>query len=367
MRDRLDLALDGAGLALWDYDVRSGDVYLGPHWNEMLGGERVEVTTGVATLQKMMHPDDAGQVSKLMRDIVRGSSDSYRAEHRVQMVDGRWKWIESHGKVVARDAHGVAVRMTGINADISERKEVERLKSEFVATVSHELRTPLTAIIGGLGMVRSDVLGSVPADARPLLDMAYQNSERLRDLINNILDLEKMDSGVMNHEAQVIDVADTLRRAAALNQAYAQTLSVRFELDLPAEQPQVQADPDRLMQVLTNLLSNAAKFSPKNESVTLSCRIAGDNVRIGIRDRGPGIPQDFRGRIFGKFAQADSSDTRQKGGTGLGLSIAKSLVERMRGTIDYVSESGRGTTFFVELPLYGVVATATRAEPSRTT
>ena len=364
-RDRLDLALEGAGLALWDYDIVRGDVYLGAHWNEMLGGAHEEKTTSITELPKMMHPEDAPHVIKLVREVVRGTSDSYRAEHRVQMISGEWKWIESHGKVVVRDKQGLALCMTGINADISERKQVERLKNEFVATVSHELRMPLTAILGGLGMIKDKVFGDIPADARTLLEMAYKNGERLRDLINNILDIEKMESGVMDYKPASVDVVEALQKAAGLNQAYAHTFSVRFEVDLPADRPFIHADPDRLLQVLTNLLSNAAKFSPRNGVVTLSCRSAGDYVRIEIRDRGPGILQDFRARIFSKFAQADSSDTRQKAGTGLGLSIAKAIVQKMRGHIDYASEPDRGTVFFVEFPRHADPATAAQPDHLR--
>lgn len=135
----------------------------------------------------------------------------------------------------------------------------------------------------------------------------------------------------MNHTAEVIDVVNRLRRAAELNRAYAQTLSVHFEPDLPADRPQVQAHPDRPMPALTNLLSKPAEFSPKNGSVTQSCRIAGKKVRIEIDDRGPGIPPDFRGRSFGKFARAESSVARQMRSTGLGLSLDKSRVEKCGG------------------------------------
>lgn len=365
-RERLNLALEGAGLALWDYDVQSGEVFLGAHWNEMLGGARSETTTTIAALQAKMHPEDAAAVLKLVRDVVRGGRDDYRTEHRVRTIGGEWKWIESHGKVVARDGRGIALRMTGTNADISERKQVERMKNEFVATVSHELRTPLTAMIGGLGMVKDNVFGDIPEGAKPLLEMAYQNGERLRDLISNILDMEKMASGAMSNSPAPVDVADILRRAVALNQAYAETLSVRFRLDLGTEGAKVHADPDRLMQVLTNLLSNAAKFSPRGETVTLSCKAAAGVVTIAVHDSGPGIPAAFRSRIFGKFAQADSSDTRRKGGTGLGLSIAKALVEKMQGRIYFESEAGRGTTFFVELPQLACASAAARDDSMRT-
>ena len=252
--------------------------------------------------------------------------------------------------------------MTGTNADITERKAVERMKSEFVANVSHELRTPLTAIIGSLGVIQSDMLDEVPQHIKVFLDMAAQNSERLASLINDILDTEKIESGLMSLELRPVPVGVFLQQALSLNRAFADKLGVRFELKQPVPEASLRADSDRLMQVITNLLSNAAKFSPTGASVAISARQIDNQIRISVSDCGPGVPEEFRDRIFQKFAQADASSTRPKGGTGLGLSISKALVEKMGGSIGYDSVAGQGATFYFELPQWRERGALTAAE-----
>jgi signal transduction histidine kinase len=182
------------------------------------------------------------------------------------------------------------------------------------------------------------------------LGMAKQNSERLATLINDILDIEKIESGRMEFRLDPIAIRPLLERAVALNAPYAEKLGVRFELGT-AEDAITSGDEDRLLQVLTNLMSNGAKFSPKGSAVTVSGLTRDGFVRVAVADQGPGVPEEFRDRIFGKFAQADGSDTRSKGGTGLGLSISRAIVEKLGGKMDYESTPGKGATFYFELPL----------------
>jgi len=234
--------------------------------------------------------------------------------------------------------------------DMSERRRVEQMKSEFVSTVSHELRTPLTSIAGSLGLLAGGAAGDLPERAGRLVGIAHANSQRLVRLINDILDVEKIESGQMTFAMEAVDVADLARRALDAMQGLAAELGVKLTLDAP--QPvQVRGDADRLTQVLTNLLSNAAKFSPKGASVEMSVsRLDRGRVRLSVRDHGPGVPEAFRGRIFTKFAQADGSDTRRLGGTGLGLAICREIVERHGGRISFDSPPGEGATFHVDLP-----------------
>jgi signal transduction histidine kinase len=303
----------------------------------------------VAELQATVHPDDLPQISGQITDLVQGWLPFYHAEHRVRTATG-WRWISSRAKVVERDADGRALRVAGTNLDITESKEVERIKAEFVSTVSHELRTPLTALIGSLGLLDRQVAGKLAPDAAMFLGMARQNSERLAALINNILDIEKIESGRMEFRLEALALRPLLERAVSLNAPYAQKLSVRFELGA-VDDAVVSGDPDRLLQVLTNLMSNGAKFSPAGTAVTVSAAVRDDNARVSVADSGPGVPEEFRDRIFGKFAQADGSDTRSKGGTGLGLSISRAIVEKLGGKLDYESVPGRGATFYFDLPL----------------
>ncbi|HKT76502.1 MAG TPA: ATP-binding protein [Sphingobium sp.] len=234
--------------------------------------------------------------------------------------------------------------------DITERKRVERLKSEFVATVSHELRTPLTSIAGSLGLLAGGAGGEVGERAQRLITIAHNNAERLVRLINDILDLEKIDSGRMTFKNQLIDLAAFLAQAAEVNRGFAERYQVRLELEAAEGPAYVWADPDRLMQVLTNLISNAVKFSPAGEAVEIILRPSRTTHRISICDHGPGIDEGFRQRIFSRFAQADSSDSRAKGGTGLGLSIVREIATRLGGSVSFDTEAGKGTHFHVDLP-----------------
>ena len=239
----------------------------------------------------------------------------------------------------------------GIVRDISEGKKIERMKNEFVSTVSHELRTPLTSIQGSLGLLIGGAVGEIPAPARQLLGIAHNNCERLVRLINDILDVEKIESGHIHFNMGLYALMPLVHQAIEATQPFAMQFQVTFKLQLPdSEAPLcVLADPDRLVQVIVNLLSNAAKFSPAGGTVDVIVKAHGASIRLSVIDRGCGIAQEFRGRIFQKFAQADASDSRQKSGTGLGLSISKAIVEKLGGRIDFESQDGLGSEFFVDL------------------
>jgi PAS domain S-box-containing protein len=347
-RERLALAIEGSNQALFDWDVRTGKVALNEQWSRITGAPTV-VTT-VRKLAALVHPEDLKHVLQRTRDLLRGRRPFYHTEHRVRTAVGDWRWISSRAKVVERDRDGHPARVAGSNLDITERKEMERLKNEFIATVSHELRTPLTSVVGALGLLKREAAGKLPASAAMFLGMAQQNSERLAALINDILDIEKIESGSIRLHLASVAVAPLLERAVSLNAPYAAQFDVRFELQ-PLPDVAVSGDADRLLQVMTNLLSNAAKFSPAGSAVAVSCAVRDRVVRIAVTDQGPGVPKEFRSRIFQKFAQADGGDTRQKGGTGLGLSICKAIIDRLGGTIGYASAPGQGATFYFDLPL----------------
>ena len=236
-----------------------------------------------------------------------------------------------------------------LQSDILQLREYEQLKSDFVSTVSHELRTPLTSMRGALGLVLNGTAGTLPPQAQELLRIANQNTERLIRLINDILDIEKIESGTITVRRERCDLRAILDTTIAGVHGYAVEHDVRVVLDAP-ETAQVMGDQDRLIQVFTNLLSNAIKFSPAGGEVTVAVEIDGDLARVSVRDRGAGIPTEFQARIFGKFQQAERSSSRRHGGTGLGLAIARAIVERHDGNISFRTEHGVGTTFVVELP-----------------
>ncbi len=231
------------------------------------------------------------------------------------------------------------------------RKLQLRLRDEFISMVSHELRTPLTSIRGALGLINAEALGKLPAKAKAMVQIAYQNSERLVQIINDILDMEKINSGGLEIRIGAVTVADFLQEALAINHAYGVKHQVRFVLETAPAGLQMAADPDRMMQVMANLLSNAAKFSPPGSAVRVRAREHNKLVRIEVEDYGTGIPEAFRERVFEKFAQADSSSSRRFDGTGLGLSITRKLVEAMEGTIGFSTIADQGTIFYFEVPL----------------
>jgi signal transduction histidine kinase/CHASE1-domain containing sensor protein len=286
-------------------------------------------------------------------------------------------WCALHGQTV-RDFEMVAQRqgrrpltlivnaqplLTGDNTrgaiivmrDITDSKAVDKLKAEFVATVSHELRTPITSIRGSLGLLAGGVSGPLSDQTRHLVEIALRNSDRLAHLINDLLDIEKMESGKMQFELQRHSLAPLIEQAVEANIGYAQNLNVRYVLRRPLPDIAVTVDSFRLVQVMSNLLSNAAKFSPSQSVVEISIAAVQRGqmrlARVLVSDQGPGIPDEFKDRIFQKFSQADSADNRAKNGTGLGLAICKSLIEQMGGDIGYETELGQGTTFYFELPL----------------
>jgi len=241
----------------------------------------------------------------------------------------------------------------GITRDVTERKRVELMQKEFISTVSHELRTPLTSIRGSLSLILGGAVGVLPEKAKALLNIANNNSDRLIHLINDILDIEKITSGNMQFDNAVTDALTVVQRAIESNKGYADQLGVRFELiSVPDEVVMIRVDKQRMEQVMSNLMSNAAKYSPVGDAVEIAIEVIKEEVRITVHDHGKGIPEEFKPRIFCKFSQADSSDARQKGGTGLGLNITKELIEEQGGRIGFESGEDVGTTFYVDLPIW---------------
>ncbi len=233
--------------------------------------------------------------------------------------------------------------------DISAYREVTRLKDEFIASVSHELRTPLTSILGSLGLVVAGTTGELPEETNELLRVAQSNCERLVRLINDVLDIEKIEAGRMDFSLEILELAPLLERSVTSMESYGRRYGVSFRLTDQAPGARVRAHTDRLLQVLENLLSNAAKFSPEGETVDVLVTRQRGRVRVCVRDRGPGVPAALRDRLFEKFSHGGASGSRQRQGTGLGLSIARAIVQRLGGSIDFDSRPGE-TTFRIDLP-----------------
>ena len=240
---------------------------------------------------------------------------------------------------------------TGVLRDVTERKKTEQIKSEFIATVSHELRTPLTAIKGSLDIITNGLDLKLPEQAKLMLDIACRNVERLLTLINDILDISKLESGEINFFLEEFDMAPFIQDAIELNQEYAREHHTSFECTYSHTDIHINADKDRLTQVMSNLLSNAAKYSPKDTPVEVFTSLKNGYVRVNVKDYGPGVPKEFQDKLFEKFTQSDSGDTRQVGGTGLGLNISQKIIEKLDGNMGFETIEGKKTTFYFELPI----------------
>lgn len=235
--------------------------------------------------------------------------------------------------------------------DVTSERNVERLKNEFISTVSHELRTPLTAIVGYIGILSGGVIPGIPKQANEMIENTNRNAKRLGILIDDLLDLQKISSGQIQYSMKNILIEEFIKHTVELNQGYASKYEVQLTYDNPVNKTNIRIDESRMHQVMANLISNAIKYSPTGEKVSVQVQYNNDQIRISVTDKGPGIPEEFRGQVFDKFTQSDSSNTRKVGGTGLGLSISKMIVEAHGGNIDFETTIGKGTTFNIYLPI----------------
>ncbi len=278
---------------------------------------------------------------------------SYDGSNRIETVfttkDGQEITVE--GSVSCRYVDGLPVAIRGIFRDITERRLVDRMIQDFISTVSHELRTPLTSIIASLGLLESGRLAHDTERTTELIAIALRNSNRLLQLINNLLDLRRLAADKMTFRLEQLELLPLLQETLDDIRAFADSYKVALALEEETPGLEAVADRERLMQVLDNLLSNAIKFSPAGETVTITVRGTAERAVITVADNGPGIPEEFRSRLFEKFSQVEQGVTRSTGGSGLGLSIARGLVEGMDGAIELAPPTASGTVFHIRLPL----------------
>ena len=351
-RQRLQEIIWGTNVGTWEWNVQTGETHFNERWAEIIGYTLEELEPlSIETWINAAHPNDLKRSKEQLEKNFSGELERYECEVRMRHKNGHWVWVADRGKVVEWTADGQPLRMSGTHADITGRKNLDRMKSEFVSTVSHELRTPLTSIKGALGLVTGGALGDLPKRAREMIDVAHKNTERLILLVNDILDMEKLDSDQVEFEFRPLNLSELVKDAVETNLGYAQEHRVRFVVKTLAPDARVLGDSHRLTQAVTNLLSNAAKFSPDGGHVDIAVSCQDNVAQVSVRDHGEGIPEEFKDHIFERFAQSDAADNREKGGTGLGLSITKQIVEKHGGVIHFESQHGVGSTFSFSLPV----------------
>lgn len=291
-----------------------------------------------------------------IKDVLRkliDTKDSAQVECVLESLNPRFNGIPVALLLSSLGSTSREAKFACIIRDISDQKRAEFITQEFVATVSHELRTPITSIKGSLGLMSSGIAGEIPEKGQKLLELASRNSDRLLSLVNDILDIQKIQLGTLDFNLKTIDIVNVVKQSVEVNEIYAKNLGVVIRGDLPEYPIYVLGDADRLTQVMSNLLSNAAKFSKSESAVDVRVLMDGKRVCVEVQDYGVGIPESFKNKVFMKFAQADDAKHRSKG-TGLGLSISKAFIERMGGSIHYRSVENAGATFYFYLPLASI-------------
>ena len=340
---RYALAAAGSLDGFYEYDFRSGQTFYSPRFKKLLGH-----APNAALLTEL--PELAADASRaaLLEALEPMKTGEGQLDLDLQMrtASGATHWFQLRG--LSWRAVDGSVRIAGSIRDISARKHAEELKDEFVSTVSHELRTPLTSMRGALSLLQNGVVGELPGQARSLLDVACRNTDRLRTLVDDLLDLQRMQTGNLKLQRQSTDLVTLLRESLVLNAGLEQVHGVHFQL--VGEGPLfLDIDPQKIQQVMTNLLSNASKFSPSGQSVLVEACATGEYAQVRVTDRGGGVPPEFEPMLFEKFAQADGGPRRHHQGSGLGLSICRGIVNAHDGSIRYLREGGR-TVFEIQLP-----------------
>jgi PAS domain S-box-containing protein len=340
--------LENMQLVVVGLDILGRVEYVNPFFLELSGYTEAEVF-GKEWFENFLPRHQKKQVRKCFQEILREEFHSYY-ENSILTKSGEERAI-AWNNALLRNPQGEIVGTMSIGEDITERQVVERIKDEFISVVSHELRTPIASIHGGLNLLSSGLIAPQSDKGRRVIEIASENADRLVLLVNDILELERLESGKIQLLKQFCNAADLMVNAKNIVQVMANRADIT--LSVAPESIQFYADPERILQVLTNLLSNAIKFSAKGSTVWLTLKRQEEENRVlfTVKDQGRGIPSDQLESIFERFHQVDASDSRKKGGTGLGLAICQSIVQQHRGEIWVNSALGGGSSFCFTLPI----------------
>ncbi|MEJ5249222.1 MAG: GAF domain-containing protein [Caldilinea sp.] len=372
--ERLRMAVSASAVGLWDWDLRTNEVYFSPEWKQQIGYADHELENSLDAWRRCIHPQDLASVFDASGSYLVVSEPNYRLEFRMRHKDGSYRWILAQAAVLF-DECGAPCRILGAHIDITPQKMLEaelearvharteeleaamekaqtadRLKSTFLATMSHELRTPLNSIIGFTGVLLQELAGPLNEEQKKQLGMVYESARHLLALINDVLDISKIEAGQIELKIAPFDVRSAIEAVLRSMMPAAQRKGIALSAIVDENVSEVISDRRRVEQILLNLLSNAVKFTERG-SVHLHCRVEAPMVLISVQDTGVGIREEDLGRLFRPFQQLDEGLTRRHEGTGLGLAICANLARLLGGYISVESKWGVGSTFTLHLPL----------------
>ncbi|MFZ5952563.1 MAG: PAS domain S-box protein [Candidatus Rifleibacteriota bacterium] len=360
-KEQFELAVKGSNDGIWDWNIRTNELFLSPRWKEQLGYKEDELSNELSTFENLVLPEDRKSLNDYIKNYLNGQEDNYDIEFRMYHKDGSVRWMHARG-YAERDADGKPFRMAGSHTDITERKQAEEMlasaknmaemaskaKSDFLAGMSHEIRTPLNGIIGFTELLQDTELN---LEQKEFVNAANLCGKSLLAIVNNILDFSKIEAGFVELEASAVDLRKLLVQTISMMSFQADQKKIGLSIDVPENLPEmIEIDADKLRQILINLIGNGIKFTDQGKvEVKVQFSHKGRErceITFHVKDTGIGISKSQINRIFESFSQADSSISKKYGGTGLGLAISQMLAEKMGSKIEVVSDIGFGTDFF---------------------
>jgi PAS domain S-box-containing protein len=372
-RRRLELALEAGELGFWDWNIATGEVQFGGQWAHMLGYELNEIEPHVRAWERLVHPEDMPAIQTALERHIEGTAPVYETEHRLKHKNGSWIWVLDRGRIIERDERGAATRAIGIHANITlqrsireQLREADRRKDEFLATLAHELRNPLAPIRTGLAIMKRDPASPTAAQAREIMERQLSHMVRL---IDDLLDVSRITLGRLQLKKENVELRTIVEIAVEASKPAIEAGHHTLEVSLPEEKIWMYADPTRLSQTISNLLNNAAKYTPDRGRIELWGRLTTTGLEVAVRDNGLGIPPEMKEQVFQLFGQINRTLDRAQGGLGIGLALVRNLIALHGGTITAESEGpGRGSTFTIALPSSLITSTSlpARSAPEHT-
>ncbi len=362
LQQRWEMALQCAGFGVWDLDPRRGLVHYSPQWKSMLGYPANDEADSTEVWRARVHPDDLQPMVEALFAQLEGRSEAYEREFRLKAADGSYRWVLSRGRVVERDAQGVALRMVGTLIDMTDRRNAEalraerdraeaasRAKTEFLSRMSHELRTPLNAVLGFAQLLSVGLGSSDVEQQRSYIGNIEKAGWHLLTMINDVLDLSRLESGDLQLQTRPLELTPLLRSVIERMEPEAQGRGVEIRWAAPSPEATVQGDSERLTQVFTNLLGNAIKYNREGGAVTLAMAKRPGGWKVSVGDTGIGIPAAQIPHLFEPFNRLGHARPAVDG-VGIGLVLSRQLLDRMGGRMTVRSTEGVGSTFEITLP-----------------